>query len=411
MDPAITKYTFQLPVDTARPVSPACFETCAKDFESGGLSYDKFLDAALAHVGGGDLLVRHPEDCDLANLATLTTCGPMGAVAAAIKLCMLCDETDFSQIAIDMLHRMDPSSADSSAELLRSTLSANLSPLQLQVVILAALRRGLPNLATDIMLSAPESPKESLFNLLDSEVCPVYVHFPKRQIFEQFPIAFWTAAVGARWVMPSPELARLASEIGPPGAPLLRTLLDNPALDITLVADHMRLYKLLLIYLAEKHDDPSLLRDTLARLPPPKKLDPDLLRAVVDFRSQGGVEMLAVLLDHRDDDGNGLDINYRNKKRITIGQLTDVWSGDHWYQVSLTALHKAAQMGNEDAVRFLISRGANVNEPEYYGQHARDLALQAGHHEIVRLFDQVPEQKPSQPDFDSPALFSSSSDW
>ncbi|KAI0191408.1 hypothetical protein EV127DRAFT_428240 [Xylaria flabelliformis] len=396
MDPAITKYTFQLPVDTTRPVSPRCFETCAKEFESGRLSYDKFLDAALAHVMGGDLLVSHPEDCDLANLAKLTTCGPMGAVAAAIKLCMLCDETDFSQEAIDMLHRMHPSSAASSAELLRSTLSADLSPLQLQVVILAALRRGLPNLATDILLSGPEPPKESLFNLLGSEVCPVYLHFRKAQIFEQFPIAFWTAAVGARWVMPSPELARLASDIGPPGSPLLRALLDNPALDIALVADRLPLYKLLLIYVAGKHDDPSLLRDTLARLPPHTKLNPSLLKTVVNQRSQGGVEMLAVLLDYRDGDDHGLDINYRVKRHVSIAELTDVWSGDYWYRESLTALHKAAQMGNGDAVRFLISRGANINEPEYYGKTARDLALRAGHHDIVQLFDQVAEQKPRE---------------
>ncbi|KAI0857962.1 hypothetical protein F4860DRAFT_487733 [Xylaria cubensis] len=396
MDPAITKYTFQLPVDITRPVSPACFETCAEDFESGRLSYDKFLDAALAHVIGGDPLVRHPEDCDLANLAKLTTCGPMGAVAAAIKLCMLCDETDFSQEAIDMLHRMHPSSAASSAELLRSTLSAGLSPLQLQVVILAALRRGFPNLATDILLSTPEPPRESLFNLLDSKVCPVYIRFPKLQIFEQFPIAFWTAAVGARWVMPSPKLARLASDMGPPGGPLLRALLDNPALDVALVTNHLPLYQRLLISVTEKHDDPSLLRDILARLPPPTKPDPDLLRAVVEHRSQGGVEMLAVLLDYRDGDGHGLDINYRVKRHVSIAELTDVWSGDYWYRESLTALHKAAQMGNGDAVRFLISRGANINEPEYNGLTARDLALRAGHHDIVQLFDQVAEQKPRE---------------
>ncbi|KAI0433432.1 hypothetical protein F5Y09DRAFT_298919 [Xylaria sp. FL1042] len=396
MDPAITKYTFQLPVDTTRPVSPACFETCAKDFESSRLSYDKFLDAALAHIVGGDLLVRHPEDCDLADLAKLTTCGPMGPVAAAIKLCMLCecDERGFPQEAIDMLRRMDPSAAASDVELHHATLPVGLSPLQLQVVILAALRRGLPNLATDILLSGPEPPEKSLFNLLGSDVCPV--DLPKLQIFEQFPIAFWTAAVRARWVMPSPELARLASNIGPRGAPLLRALLDNPALDVALVTHHLPLYELLLIHVAEKHDDASLLRDTLARLPPHTKLNPHLLRTVVQERSQGGVEMLAMLLDHRDGDGDGLDINYRDKKRVSMAVLTDVWSGNWWYQESMTPLHKAAERGNADAVRFLISRGANVNEPEYNGQTARDLALKAGHHEIVRLFDEVAKQNPEE---------------
>ncbi|KAI1354383.1 hypothetical protein F5Y01DRAFT_273968 [Xylaria sp. FL0043] len=394
MDPAITNYTFQLPVDATRPVSPGCFETCAKDFESGQLSYSGFLDTTLAHIVGNDPLVRHPEDCDLANLAKLSTCGPMGPVAAAIKLCMLSDKREFSREAIDMLRRIDPSSMASSAELLHSALPTDLPPLQLQVVIMAALRQGLPDLATDILLATPEPPKESLFNLLRSEVCPV--DLLNLRTFEQFPIAFWTAAVKARWIMPSPELARLAAETGPPGAPLLRALLDDPALDLTLTTHHLQVYELLLIYVAEKHDDPSLLRDTLARLPPDTKLEPWLLRTVVQDRSQGGVEMLAALLDHRDSDGRGLNINYRDKKRVSRAVLMDAWSGDWWYQESLTALHKAAQNGNADAVRFLISRGANVDEPEYNGLTARDLALKAGHHEVVRLFDEVAKQKPRE---------------
>ncbi|KAI0806565.1 hypothetical protein GGR55DRAFT_653267 [Xylaria sp. FL0064] len=394
MDPGITNYTFQLPVDTTRPVSPGCFETCAKDFESGQLSYDKFLDAALAHVVGGDPLVRHPEDCDLANLAKLSTCGPMGPVAAAIKLCMLCDKGGFSQEAIDMLRRMDPSSMASSAKLLASALHTDLPPLQLQVVIMAALRRGLPNLATDILLAAPEPPKESLFNLLRSEVCPADLF--NRRTFEQFPIAFWTAAVKAHWVMPSPDLVRFAAETGPPGAPLLRALLDDPTLDLTLTTRRVPLYKLLPGCVAEKHDDASLLRDILARLPPGAKLNPWLLQTTVGHHPQGGVEMFAALLDHRDSDGRGLDINYRIKKRASIAVMTDVWSGDGWYQDSLTALHIAAKNGNADAVRFLISRGANIDEPEYDGFTARDLALKAGHHEIVRLFDEVAKQKPRE---------------
>ncbi|KAI1281723.1 hypothetical protein F5Y07DRAFT_267649 [Xylaria sp. FL0933] len=395
MDPGITNYTFQLPVDTTRPVSLGCFETCAKDFESGQLSYDKFLDAALAHVVGDDPLVRHPEDCDLANLAKLSTCGPMGPVAAAIKLCMLCDKRGFSQEVIEMLRRMDPSSMASSAELLHpSALPTDLPPLQLQVVIIAALRRGFADLATGILSAAPEPPEQSLFNLLDSEVCPVGLL--NLQNFKKFPISFWTAALKAHWLMPSPDLVRVAAETGPPGAPLLRALLDDPALDLTLDTDRLPVYNLLLGWVAEKHDDPSLLRDILARMPPNTKLNPWMLRTVVRVRSQGGAEMLAVLLDYRDSDGQGLDINWRDKKKITIAMLTDVWSGDWWYQDSLTALHKAAENGNADAVRFLISKGANIDEPECNGLTARDLALKAGHHEVVRLFDEAAKQKPQE---------------
>ncbi|KAI0966449.1 hypothetical protein F4678DRAFT_294050 [Xylaria arbuscula] len=393
---AFTKYTFKLPVDTTRPVSSECFEACANDYKADRLSYEEFLDAALAHIDPKSPTL-HPEDSDLANLAKLSTCGPMGPVAAAIKLCMLRDDSkrSFSQEAIDMLHLMKPSAT--STELRSAAPFSDLPPLQLQIVIVAALQRELPTLATEILSSnpPPAPPKASLFNLLDSTLCPVSqsIHL-SRDAFDRFPIEFWTAAVKARWVAPSPSLGERASGSGPPGAPLLRALLDA-GLDVTLFKEswltlHRRnlwedswpLYRSLLWDVAQKHDDPSLLKDILARIPH-KKLDPELLRYVVNDREQGGVEMLAMLLDR------GLNINYRDKTRVSLQEQFDVWAGDWWYQVSLTALHVAAKKGNKDAVSFLISRGANVAEPEYFGNTARDLALREGQHEIVQLFDEV----------------------
>ncbi|KAI3336891.1 hypothetical protein HD806DRAFT_21681 [Xylariaceae sp. AK1471] len=396
-DPAITKYTFQLPVDTSRPVSSTCFETCAKQFEGGQLSYQEFLDATLAHIDPNSP-ARHPEDCDLANLARLSRCGPMGPVAAAIKLCMLRSETGFYQEVIDMLRRMNPSPEASSAELQHSAL-LELPPLQLQVVIVAALRRGLPGLATDILLSRPEPPKESLFNLLGSKLCVVEEDprwppsFGSTIFLQLAPITFWTAALRANWVMPSPALAYVTSELGPSAAPLLRTLLDDPALDVTLPTRDP-LYKWLVLNVAHKQDDPSLLRDALARMPPDAMLKPPyLLRYAISQRSKGGVEMLALLLDHRDDHGRGLDINYRVKREVSIAERTDVWSGDNWLQESMTVLSKAVEMRNVDAVRFLISRGADVNEPEYGGWTPRAVALSRGYHEIVQMIDEAAKQK------------------
>jgi hypothetical protein len=110
-------------------------------------------------------------------------------------------------------------------------------------------------------------------------------------------------------------------------------------------------------------------------------------------RSEGGVEMLALLLDHRDDHGRGLDINYRVKREVSRAERADVWSGDYWYQQSMTVLYKAADMGNVDAVRFLISRGADANEPAYGGSAPRDIALHNGYHEIVRMLDEAAKQK------------------
>ncbi|KAJ8119406.1 hypothetical protein ONZ43_g3636 [Nemania bipapillata] len=376
---ALTKYTFKLPVDESHPVSPTCFENCAKDYESGQLSYQEFLDAALAHIDSNSP-IRHLEDCDLVNLANLSTCGSMGVVAAAIKLCMLLDDGQrgLSQEAIDTLRRLEPSVA--STELHPITPLSELPPLHRQIIIVAALRRGLSTFAIEILSSnpPPPPPEKSLFNLLDGAVCPV----GSPTIFQQFPIEFWTVAVKARWVAPSPSLARLAVVEGPRGGPLLRALLDTKGLDVTLITDGDRLYRHLLWHVAEKHEDPSLLKDILARVRC-KRLNPQLLRLVVSKREQGGVEMLTMLLDR------GLDINYRDKTRVTVADQFHWQFTPDWYEVSLTALHQAVLKGNRDAVSFLIARGASVTEPDYHGHTPRTSALRAGRHEIVQLIDEV----------------------
>ncbi|KAJ2986962.1 hypothetical protein NUW58_g4774 [Xylaria curta] len=355
---AITKFTFELPVDTSLPASPGCFETCANEYQAGQLSYQQFLDAALTHLNP-TLPTRHPEDRSLANLAKLSTCGSMGPVAAAIKLCMLSDSGQpiFSQDTIDHLHAMQLS-ADSFDDRLPTTPAA-LPSLHLQVVILAALCREMPTLAAEVLSAnpPPAPPEQSLFNLLNSAVCPVGSF--SRSVFSKFPVDFWTAAVKAGWVAPSPRLAYVAAGVGPHAARLLRALLDT-GLDVTLVLDDRFLYDRLLDPVAEKQDDPSLLRDIIARVPR-KKLESDLLRLVVSQREVGGVEMLAMLLDH------GLNINYRNKKRVSLSVQHDPWAGDYWYQESLTALYMAAKKGNKDAVSFLLSRGGKVNEPSFTG--------------------------------------------
>ncbi|KAI0431610.1 hypothetical protein F5Y09DRAFT_184552 [Xylaria sp. FL1042] len=374
---AIIGFTFELPVDTSLPASPGCFETCANEYHAGQMSYQQFLDAALAHLDPTSP-TRHPEDGNLANLAKLSMSGSMGPVAAAIKLCMLSDDGQpiLSQDTINFLHAMQPS-ADH--HLLPTTLAA-LPPLQLQVVILAALCREMPTLAVEILSAnpPPAPPEQSLFNLRDSQVCPVTYG---RGAFIKFPVDFWTAAVKAGWVAPSPKLAALAADVGPQGVPLLRTILDTD-LDLTIFLDYTRLYENLLQDVARKGDDSSLLRDLIARVPG-KKLGAYLVRDVVETRKDGGVEMLAILLDH------GLNINYRDKEWVSKRDQQDPWGWGGWWEASLTALHMAARNGNKDAVSFLLSRGARVNEPEFYGRTARDLALDAGHHEIAEMLDQA----------------------
>lgn len=332
--PAITKFTFELPVDTSLPASPGCFETCANEYHAGQLSYQQFLDAALAHLDP-TLPTRHPEDGNLANIAELSECGSMGPVAAAIKLCLLSDSGQpiFSQDTIDLLHTMQLST-DPFDHRLPITLAA-LPSLHLQVVILAALCQEIPALAVEVLSAnpPPAPPEQSLFNLLNSAVCPVGPF--GRGVFIKFPVDFWTAAVKSGWVAPSPSLADFAAGAGPRGGPLLRAILDAD-LDVTLILDHVPLHVRVLYDVAEKHDDPSLLRDILARVPRDES-SPSLLRVVLSQRKDGGVEMLALLLDH------GLNINYQKKQQVSLRDQYDAWAGDAWYQRSLTALHMAAK--------------------------------------------------------------------
>ncbi|KAJ3569829.1 hypothetical protein NPX13_g5950 [Xylaria arbuscula] len=86
--------------------------------------------------------------------------------------------------------------------------------------------------------------------------------------------------------------------------------------------------------------------------------------------------MLTLLLDR------GLDIDYRVTTRVPLYVQRDPWGSDYYVQERMTALHTAAKKGNKDAVRFLISRGAKRDVPDFHKDTARD-------HEVVEIFDQV----------------------
>ncbi|SPQ23414.1 49c22cb9-5628-4943-804e-7c10fbec3dec [Thermothielavioides terrestris] len=50
-----------------------------------------------------------------------------------------------------------------------------------------------------------------------------------------------------------------------------------------------------------------------------------------------------------------------------------------------TPLHKAATIGNAEAVRFLLDRGADPRIPNSKGRTALECAERAGHKEIVEI--------------------------
>ncbi len=71
------------------PQSPddKCFYGSAKAFAAGGITYTQFLDQTLAHFNGE----RHPPDEDSShrNISAIARAGPLGAMAAAMKLYLL----------------------------------------------------------------------------------------------------------------------------------------------------------------------------------------------------------------------------------------------------------------------------------------------------------------------------------
>lgn len=65
-------------------------------------------------------------------------------------------------------------------------------------------------------------------------------------------------------------------------------------------------------------------------------------------------------------------------KGLSLADITDRYHGR-------TALHRAAEGGQEAVVRFLLDRGADVNAKDDYGRAALGPATKGGHEAVVRL--------------------------
>ncbi len=68
--------------------TPKCFGDAAQQYDVSDMAYAQFLDFALSHLDE-DHPFRHAEGASSANMAALIRCGPLGPLAAAIKLYML----------------------------------------------------------------------------------------------------------------------------------------------------------------------------------------------------------------------------------------------------------------------------------------------------------------------------------
>lgn len=262
-------------------------------------------------------------------------------------------------------------------------------PLFRQAMLFTAINTGNPALAVKIVDEKPlvTSPPSEKWLLGD------HVKMLSRSDYgqEKIPLSVWAAVVRNKWTPITFSLLLDAATGNNPAESI--DLLDAiHKTDPTFIVSDP-LYKDSVFEFAIRSGTPEALQHlwTLYKVPEADRLKDDMLIVAVEANKTGGLKMLGWLLNQ------GLNVNYR---RVTESDEEVPYSGDpretaeRYYAFQQapisrrkTALHAATFVGNAEVVKYLLSRGANVDAQDGLGQTARYIAERDGHEAVVKVID------------------------
>ncbi|KAL7810717.1 NACHT and ankyrin domain protein [Trichoderma aethiopicum] len=380
--------------------TPGCYVNAVIELAAGRIQLNDFFKQCLAHFGPLEQRAHHgPDDNPLSDfIGPLMWSGKrFGPMACAIKIC----ETD---PVIGSIHgnKLEPyfltcASSHASMASLRSCSSAMTAadvsqvmslPLFRQAMLFTSLNTGHPDLGVEIVeeqpLTAPPAGKwllrDHVQSLMESDMEQ-----------DQIPLRVWAALVRRKW---TPATVRLLfnAATGKDAADSL-DLLDAIHETDTGFLTSEPWFKPTAFDLVLKSGTPEVLQRLweLYEVPETDRLEDDMLIVAAEAQKSGGLSMMGWLLDQ------GLDVNYR---RVTESDEEVPYLGDPreaaerlyaFQQAPIsrrkTALHAAAFLGNAELVKYLLSRGADVDAQDGLGQTARYIAERDGHEAVVEAID------------------------
>ncbi|KAL7907060.1 NACHT and ankyrin domain protein [Trichoderma velutinum] len=398
----------QSPIETTTMVSlirdqtPGCYMNAVSELFAEKIQLGEFFKRCLAHFGPAEQRVHHLPDDSLASdfVRPLIWNGKrFGPMASAIKIC----ETDprIASYPGDKLELFFSACASGQADMasLRSgssTVSAPDAyrlmtlPLFRQAMFFTALSTGNPALAIQIVDEKPLKYLPPPEKWLLGEHVKAFYHPDEDQ--EKIPLRVWAAVLRNKWT-PIDKMLLFDAARGGNSEESIELLDAIVNVDPNFLFSEDWFQKTAFDFVIQA-GTPEVLQHLwkLYKVPEAERLKDDLLIVNTEGNNTGGLTMLGWLLDQ------GLDVNYR---RVTESDEEVPYSGDpretaeRWYAHQLaplsrrkTALHAATSMRNAEAVKYLLSRGANVDAQDGLGQTARFIAERDGHVEVVKVIDE-----------------------
>lgn len=247
-------------------------------------------------------------------------------------------------------------------------------------MIVAALQSDNVSLAKELVsLHGPDAPPPE-------KLCCFTMRYTSMNDEYEFGIDLWTALIRARWIKPSPKMCYLAAKS-------LTTSDGIAFFDTVKASESSRVLQWPTVKARLPGDalcegTPEILQYIWTMYDITPRLEDDMVIQSIEWRDEGGVEMLKYLLDQ------GLDANYMRKESLPndIGPTDPRDRAEQEMARGLlglfstkTALLAAAGRGNGEAVEYLLQRGANPKIADGSKQTPYAIATKNGFSDVAAV--------------------------